>query len=242
MASQIDGVLKHLQRFRCSNFDAVPETPGLYAWYSVPTLGPKDYQMDVVNGEDLGATRLREALGRHTSRFMVPPLSIHAQGRFTAAWRGEIPSEGVREECQRMSAEASVEDSRNPLEKVLRAPVLRALLVEVLSLSTPFLAAPLYIGVSDNLKRRLNEHRDLLLNYAGIAAKTPDSRNDFLQSGKNFALRAIGSGFSPDGLEAWTLSISEWVPDQVSMADLRVLAEGAEWLLNRWYRPLHGKR
>lgn len=50
-------------------------------------------------------------------------------------------------------------------------------------------------------------------------------------------------GFSVDTLTAWTLSLTRLQPDtSIDVNTLRSVAETAEWLLNRWYRPMLGKR
>lgn len=245
MSSPLNHLLPYIHRFRSTDLDDAPETPGIYAWYSVLAIGPKDWELDIIGGVDRGIERLGQVLARHSSRFSTPPLEVSAIGRFTASWKGRLFSDGVQQ-MQRSLSTTSQEPSTSShppfLSQVLAGPHLRKALVDILGLATPLLSSPLYIGVSDDLRRRLREHAGMLQRCAKVVARDPSARERLLEEDTQFAFRAIGSGLTLENLEVWTLDLSSALAKQYSNQDLRTLAEAAEWLLNRWHRPLHGKR
>jgi hypothetical protein len=243
MSEVFQGLLPHLKRFTVAGVQNAPAVPGIYAWYSVLSLGPKDWEVDIDAGVDRGIGRLRMALSRHTARFAVPALEVIARGRFTASWRGEVQSDGSHELSEGLLNDQDEEEGAGALAKVLSAPALRSALVRVISAATPVLAAPLYIGVTDDLNRRLGEHASSLQKSLEAVARDPSARGRLLKSDKSFAFRAVGSGFTLDHLEVWAIDLGALVGNQqLSPSEIRTLAEACEWLLNRWHRPLHGKR
>ena len=108
--------------------------------------------------------------------------------------------------------------------------------------STPFAAAPIYVGVAKNLNDRLRQHTEQLFKLAELIRKNPENKRKLLESDKStFASRALATGFNEDTVVVWTLNLDSLFQG-VEREDLRAVAESAEWLLNRWHKPLLGKR
>lgn len=237
-------LLPHVARFAPNQVATAAEHVGIYAWYPVLDAGEADWRIEFKSDVDLGIERMRSLLQRHSARFNTPPLEVHAVGRLTAQWRGSIPgsSGSSLEEFLSCPAEDEGASHRTAFHAVLNAPGQRKRLVEILRFAVPIFSAPVYVGISDNLRRRLRDHVRDLMNLYETVQKDPDVRIRAQQKDMNFATRAIGAGFTPDTLEVWTLDLESAFEDATDPEGLRDLAEAAEWLLNRWSRPLFGKR
>jgi hypothetical protein len=218
----------------------------MYAWYPILDAGAADWGVQYAEGRDLGIERLRSLLLRHSSRFNTPPLQVKAIGRLTASWEGSIPGFGASIMEQVISRQdespeaAGAVRARQALGQVLNAPRQRQRLVETLRLAVPAFVAPVYVGISDNLNRRLSEHVATLEKLYDAVIRDPSVRDRIPDT--NFASRAIAAGFTPDTLEVWILDLETAFEEAETANELRILADAAEWLLNRWSRPLFGKR
>jgi hypothetical protein len=107
--------------------------------------------------------------------------------------------------------------------------------------SQPFLTAPLYIGVTNSLKRRLREHADLYNELRDSVANEPERLLDIKRATEThrteFAHRAVAAEFEPENLSVYVRTHSSSLP----ASDVDRLLRSAEWLLNRWHRPILGR-
>lgn len=78
-------VLKHVEAFSCLDVDEAADNPGVYAWYGALKAGPQDWEMKLLNGDDLGLRACRLLLQKHTTRHASPPITLEARGAFTTA-------------------------------------------------------------------------------------------------------------------------------------------------------------
>jgi hypothetical protein len=201
----------------------------------------------LADGEDLGDQASRSLLQRHSTRFASPPLKIDARGAFFTGWRGDI-QDSTQDKLRAALAGKTTANEQgtgelepSQLDSVLASPQHREILIGILQLATPILSSPIYIGVAKSLRTRLRQHVDVLFKLANAAPATAEER-DRLLSDSRFASRAVGMGFSADTLSVWTLNLSAAYPGKSNTDALRAVAETAEWLLNRWHRPLLGRR
>lgn len=244
--------LKHMHRFTPLTIDEAPESAGLYAWYGTLDFGPKDWELDLVEGVDHGLGACRTLLQGHTTRFVGPPLRMAATGTFATEWRGDlrdVTSERLSEELgadsrsDRTDAPSDERVKFAKLHDILESPAQRSLLLGTLQAAVPVLSAPLYIGVAESLRVRLRQHVDQLFKLSDAVKRNPKARTKLINREKStFASRAISLGFTQDTIEVWALGLESLNPKHASPEQLRTIAEAAEWLLNRWHRPLLGKR
>jgi hypothetical protein len=145
---------------------------------------------------------------------------------------------------ERDTLEASDRAAAPKLQTALNTPAMRKALFESLELSAPIFAAPLYIGVAENLRDRLATHAHNLLVHSSRSARSSNYFRNVSDSKilSTFAFRAARQGFSDDNLEVWVLDIAEVADEAKNGQQLRVVAEACEWLLNRWHRPQLGRR
>jgi hypothetical protein len=249
-------VLKQLMKessiFDCFTVETVgtaPDSPGIYAWYSSPTIGKADWDVIFEDGEDIGSSRLRQSLSRHSERHSLLPLNVDAVAGFSATFKGLL--EDTSYFVKGTDGQDTTIGNSN-LQEILSAPVWRGVLVQALMLSTVFFASPIYIGVAKSLQNRLGQHARKLLKLTDGVKNDQTKRENLLKRSENtpidnaFAARAVGKGFSPENLIVVTMRFDQLKIDgnahSLSEDDLRCIAEAAEWLLNRWHRPVLGVR
>jgi len=230
-------------RFSVQDVGKAPEQPGLYAWYGKLDVGPADWAEHLVDGEDLGARLLRDVLRRHTTRFQN--RGLHAEvssSSFRMKWTGELSDVTTPELAElltdRLPAGQSPDD-RRLLPQALEHAKLREALVTTLQITSPILSSPLYIGVSDNLRRRLGDHVRALYRLMRSDDRScdlePDQRDDF-------ASRAHDQGFTDATLEVFTFNLGELLSTDLRGEQLQAVRLAAEFILNRWHRPVLGKK
>jgi hypothetical protein len=233
-------LLKHIATYRCLDVDEAPETPGLYAWYGLLGAGPLDWELRIEHGEDAGEVTCRHLLHSHTTRFVPPRLEIEARSPFDIRLRGYLQDALADKLQAKFDDDEAKEDL---LSSILTKPTHRKWLLQALNAATPILSSPIYIGVAANLRTRLLQHAEAFYKLADarVHGLSDEHRYQLLKN-KNFAARAIGMGFTPDTLSVWTLELSSLCDDSTDAEILRKIAEAAEWFLNRWHRPLAGRR
>jgi len=247
--------MKHPCLLPFDDVEMAPERPGLYAWYGRIYSPAGDYKRELDElGKDLGEQRFRELLAKHMLRFQLAPFEIRGRSHFGVDWRGAMQDRN-RDNLQdlllgRVSADAKLNDEQKGFTKnlsfVTKDEKRRASLAKLLTEVTPLLTAPIYVGVTKNLRVRLCEHakmfRDLQDGIGSDKAKLEALQRKVDNEGAEFAHRAIASDFSPDHLCVATLDVSEVLGNNLSDDELRQLAGVAEWLINRWHRPFVGRR
>lgn len=234
---------ENAQAFAASDVDRVPEVVGIYAWYGVLDAGRKDWELENVDGVDAGQHRLLKLLQYHSARHASPPLRITALSRLAASWSGELESDAGNNLSEML---AGVKDGEEAglaaISTALKSPALREAMVQALHAATPVLSSPLYVGISVNLRERLNRHVNQVRRARAVVARSPDARQRLLEEGRNFATRAVGSGFDVESLLVWVVKLEDMFRDRLDKNEARIVAEATEWLLNRWHRPPLGKR
>ena len=238
------------ERFNPDEVGRASNSPGLYAWYGVMVAGPPDWQMNIEQGTDHGEENSRKLLRSYTARHHGPELEIQATGGFSTVWQGQI-NDSSNLDLQDVlaaplnNAEADGNVPAPKLQRTLSSPNARKLLFKALQASSPIFASPLYIGVAENLSKRLEQHAKMLFKLWHVYSNDPAKFEKVLDSQRfkgQFAVRAVQRGFSPDTVEVWTLPLEHLNEDGLTHEDLRVVAEATEWLLNRWHRPPLGRR
>lgn len=247
----LDELLRYYQAFTLETISQAPNVTGLYAWYAALGAGPKDWELDVVNGSDVGIERLRGLLKRQTDRLGFRTLEATAIGSFSQTWTGMLSdqtSDSLREVLAESSSSRRSENydrQRAPkLQESLDSRDSRLLLVKALDLAIPCLSSPIYVGVAENLNSRLSTHARDVNRLAAAVARNPNIRQRLREETRtSFAIRAIASGFLPSNLRVCTLNLDLLCKDlEVTNQDSRAVGEAVEWILNRWNRPYIGKR
>jgi hypothetical protein len=244
------------QAYRFNEVEQSPEAIGIYAWYGVLHVGPIDWKDSTRNGMT-GESSLRSALVRHSQRFRPQELSALAR-RNWHVWKGRLKDERFQNFIERVlqghedgtmigatpQAKALARD-RAAVSATLSDQNSRGALVRVLTNSIPILSAPIYVGQTDNLQRRLLEHKSAFLSISSYDIVNPglDGGHRDRELDKTFAGRAAQSGFSSENLVAWTLNIDKLLGGDIQSVEQRKqITKSAELLLNNWAHPVLGKR
>ncbi len=241
------------KKFTCSTVSQAPESPGLYAWYSKVDIGDSDYVKQIFEGKDEGATRFRASLARHTGRHNLPDMHVHIHSSFESEWKATISELTTERFVETLygnppvdeQAEQGIKKRLAALDKSFETQKTRQLFKRILEDSVPIFASPIYIGVSDNLRRRLTEHVQYLQRLARALDREPQQREDLRRSASQsglFAARALAAGFDENLLEVHIQDFSEFAGGEFTVEQLRDIAGSAEWVLNRWHKPYLGRR
>ena len=241
----------YYQLFSLETVSQAPKASGLYAWYAGLNAGLKDWELEIVDGIDVGTDRLRSLLKRHTDRYCFRELEATALGTFSQTWTGQLQDQTASSLRSALAASTNVQaqdgydQKRAPkLQSTLESREKRRLMVKALEMALPILSAPIYVGVADCLHTRLSQHVREIHQLTNTVLNDPASRERFRNEKKtNFALRAIAAGFSPENLQVWTFNLDLLIEDlEGKTQDARTVAEAVEWVLNRWHRPYLGRR
>jgi hypothetical protein len=249
--------LNEIDRFDFNSVNLAPESPGVYAWYARFPAGYADYVRDMAadGTTDLGEQKLRQLLLLHSRKFEPEGYKIEATSTFETVWKGRLHPQ-TAERMDRVlsgvgideSVWGSKEEAQNisAIQRPFRRQTTRHLLVELIKHAAPFLASPIYIGTTDNLRRRLGEHTSRILQLAEYMASQSERREQALQEirakGSTFAARVTALEMAPEHLEVYTLDVGKFSEEhKLNSNETADLAAALEWLLNRWHRPIAGR-
>ena len=201
--------------------------PGLYAWYLTMRLGKADLNTP---------ENTTQALNKFAETMCYPPLLMNLQGHLNLQLEGELKHVHF--------GHANNKHNSPLLQEVLNDPKGRQTLSNIFELAVPLLCCPLYIGVSNNLKNRLNQHTKLIQTYQEekvqreieLANIAPVDDQEDLEHDKNFAMRVVERKINPNNLIVGTIYPKENTPI------VRKAVEAAETLLNRMFYPILGRR
>ncbi len=243
---------------KCFDFNEVenaPSAPGVYAWYAKLQIGIADWRSNFDhNNNDLGEFNLRQLLVLHSGKFDPPKYQIKAKSNFELEWKGELTPQLAQSFDKYLAngneADWKIED-KNKLKEVKKIQLpfkkekTRATLVKMLEETCPFFSSPIYIGKSDNIKRRLKEHADDIKKFSRALSSEPEKRQILIEHIRNnessFAARVTALGFAPEQLRVYVFDLQELEDGNYSNDELETFASTIEWLLNRWHRPIAGR-
>lgn len=207
----------------------VSSQAGLYAWYMRMQVGKAN-----INSPE----NMTKALCKLSQSICYPNLEMHLQGHLNLQLKGDLNHIWYGHGENEHSA---------ALKEVINDPEGRMILGEIFDLAVPLMSSPLYIGVSKNLKARLQTHTRLIDAYKKDATRRkaeldntlPVDDADSLDSDKSFAQRIADRGINPNLLIVGVMFISH---NKRSPEMIRRAIEAAETILNRMFYPILGRR
>lgn len=153
-------IQKDEQKFDYSEISNTPSAPGIYAWYYMPEITVADIQetISVVQnlrdkGDQSGAElAIEDILEKSLFRFFKEePYHAHIQGPLKPKYEGNL---------------SQINQISTSLVKRLSITPERLFIIkEAIETSAPLFSSPLYIGMSDNLRKRLKLHKSLIARY-----------------------------------------------------------------------------
>ncbi|MDC6168390.1 GIY-YIG nuclease family protein [Paucibacter sp. XJ19-41] len=204
-----------------SEIDLAPESPGVYAWYSRLVISKADIDA-VINrvreakeqGEAQARAEVEDALDQFIfSPYRETPYQVALRGQLKPKFSGEVIHEPSRSESLVARLAANPERFRT--------------VSEVLKTAAPWFTAPLYIGMAINLRSRLKQHRNKIVELRDLQGH--GSIDDAAEAG--FANQVVARNFDPTNL---FVHIAEVNVDTGEHNDL-------ENILNRINYPIFGR-
>lgn len=203
---------------------SAPTAVGLYAWYILPAIPAANLQ----------SRRNTEGSVREIARTLrFPEVDLRIEGHLSLDLRGTLAHRHLGDAAR---------DLPDSLEAVLGTATSRQLLADALQASVPWLTAPVYIGVSSNLRRRLGRHQQLMRSTEiDEHVQHPDgaeaAKRDYA-FGREIRARRV----ELNNLLVCLMPIHRLSSSGLSADDLRRTVEGIETLLNRLFYPILGRR
>jgi len=211
----------------CYSFEElfkVPSAPGIYAWYLMPSLSVAD-----LNGSK-DYSSFTEAIYSYMKAHHHPELNVGIKSNFMADWSEKI------EEKSHLDWKDKIRDIPNK-NSIFEEEKNKPVFLELFKSSIPYLSSPLYIGTSDDLNKRISEHRSELNTFHKIRTNNFKAISELEERDvNNFARRVIKRKIHPRNLILWTASINS------SSSYNDKIAESIEWILNRCHSPKLGVR
>lgn len=204
-----------------SEIDLAPETPGVYAWYSRLVISKADVD-DVVKrvrmagqeSEAKAQVEIEDALDKFIfSPYRETPYQVALRGQLKPKFSGEVLHEPMK--------------SDSLIDRLASNPDRFRTVAEVLKSAAPWFTAPLYIGMAINLRTRLKQHRNKIVELRDLQGLV--SIDDVAEAG--FANQVVARNFDPTNL---FVHIAEVDVDTGEHNDL-------ENILNRINYPIFGR-
>jgi hypothetical protein len=222
--------------FRYEEMPDIKAKPGIYAWYYQPRIEP-NWSMDNVV----------EEISNIAKRLRLEDSKIQFKGKLNLSLIGSVNHITLGDEGHSWGFSDSWKDQMERDEA-------RIFVTELLNIAAPILANPIYIGISKNLKRRINDdHLKIFLNQ-----KKSDS--SWTKQASPYHLDDDGKEKRAGGLEVEHLIVgvrymhasAEFESDESKEAakslvnlddnDWSKFSECAETIVNRLFYPIFGKR
>jgi hypothetical protein len=204
--------------YRWNELSKIPSKQGVYAWYYVPEITDFDLKNVIQEirdnpeqAENMVSTFLYDFIFKY---FQEEPYKASLFGSLKPKYEGSI--------------DHKPELSTSLIERIIEKPDRLNTIREVLEKSVPNFSSPMYIGMSKNVHRRIQEHESLIRKYSSIPQSIihePSSRD------QSFAMRLCSRGIPPNQLVVCVNIVD--VSDD-SYIDI-------ENILNRIHYPLLGR-
>lgn len=197
-----------------------PDSAGAYAWYYTPRIAKFDIEKIEKEIKTIGAHDRREAHDilkaflstRLFSTFEEHPYDVSIKGKLKPSYKGQLQHQ------------FSVSDSL--VNRLVDEPERISDIFKYIEKMVPLFASPLYVGMADNLKRRLSQHVNLIIRFRDSGVPSAEGSVD-----AGFAAEVVRRNMSPQNL-----SVSIYpVDDKFD----RVHAD-VENILNRILHPVIG--
>ncbi|WP_329092385.1 hypothetical protein [Streptosporangium sp. NBC_01469] len=233
--------------------DSAPNGPGLYAWYVRPQVSIS--KSDTIADEEEAAAAFLDALQRYALVYEPPSIDLRGESAYEARWAGKIHveyplsalGEFVQPGTPQIQGGASdtggaEESAARSLFRAAHSYTKRNSLTQVLDQAIPIFAAPLYIGIAADLKKRLSRHKSDFTRISDYLRNRPDDRSRAIKQARSFGHRAAARQVAMEDLEVWVLDLEPLIHAGMSGDDLRDITRSAEWYLHRLFSPILGRR
>lgn len=221
VADAISATYRVCEMYHWAEISNIPSSPGVYAWYYEVNISEKDITFfkdrienakNKENGKPIKVVKsfLEEKVFKF---FKEKEYKVDIYGELKPSYRGSLSRD----------QDGSTSLSKRILENPSRIEVIKKYISDI----TPNFSSPLYIGKSDNLKRRLKSHKRMIRNRKkGEIYNEEEPEED-----RNFADRVVKNSMQPSFLYVETKVVEE--------GDINLDVEN---ILNRISFPIFGRR
>jgi len=202
-----------------------PESPGVYAWYFRPELTDHDIENLISNlkkDESKSKKLIEDFLNERIFKyFKQKQYQVEISGQLKARYQGKM--------------EHIQEPSSGLIERVQENPQRLLTIRTLLERSTPLFASPLYVGMSKNLKTRINQHCNF------IKQLRDKSSNSFLRIQQDFVLTEEEKSFAERVVDRELPPSRLFIAYQVVEPTEENVYVDLENIINRIYYPTFGR-
>jgi hypothetical protein len=205
-----------------SEIDLAPEAPGIYAWYSRLAISKADIEAVIkrVNAaKQIGDAEARIEVEEALDRFIFNP---YRETPYQVSLRGQLKPKFIGEVAHQPTKSDTL------IGRLVNNPERLRAIASILKTAAPWFTAPLYIGMAINLRSRLRQHRNKIIELRDVQGghSTFDDAAD-----AGFASQVVARNFDPTNL---FVHIAEINVDSSEHNDL-------ENILNRINYPIFGR-
>ncbi len=187
---------------------------------------------------DAAALDLERAVDDYARYHQPTPIVLSGADDYELPWSGVLQRRSISD-----SGDGKNSFAKTKLRTIYDDPEQRRLLIALLHQSQPVFGSPLYVGVADNLQKRLGDHlQDYEIARTSVKDQ-PQRAERYHFYGKTFGERIAGAGIPLNLLEVYVLpALENFQSDESTYMNDRHVAEGAEWLVQRIFKPEMGRR
>lgn len=212
------GIQKHLW----ADIVNAPALPGVYAWYYSPEITDYDLEQTIAQlkacpeadrpaAEQIVRTTLDTRIFKH---FREDPYQASIEGPLKPTYTGML--------------EHTFRVSSGLVQRIVDDPDRLRTIRNVLDMSAPMFASPLYMGMATELRNRLATHKSLIERYRRLHRQEAEPARD---TDAGFAWQIAKRKIPPDRLIVFTCTTAA---DDKTAVDI-------ENILNRIYYPILGR-
>jgi hypothetical protein len=185
-----------IQKYLWAELANVPEMPGVYAWYYSPEI--TDFDLEKTIEKVRSATNCAEA--ESVIRTMLDNRLFHhfREEAYTAVVSGQLKPSYTG------ALEHDTTVSNSLVSRLATDPDRLRSIRDVLALSAPMFASPLYIGMATVLRARLARHKDLIERFRSTVPRDGQATQN---SDAGFAWQVAKRKIPPERLFVYTCSI-----------------------------------
>lgn len=201
-----------------SEIDQAPETSGIYAWYTRIIISTADVNQIITEtnaAQAMGPAHARVVIESALDKFIFSP---YKESPYQVAIKGQLKPKYIGEAVHEpVKSDALIDRLANDPDRI-------RVITDVLRGVAPWFTAPLYIGMAKNLRQRLRQHRNKI-----VELRDQHGRDSSAEAG--FANQVVARNFDPTNL---FVHIAEVNVDTGEHNDL-------ENILNRINYPIFGR-
>jgi hypothetical protein len=226
-----------LRRLTALEVDRAPAAPGIYAWYVRFPLAVDDWHPRPGDGIDEAAVDMERAVDDYARYHQETPIVLSGADDYELPWSGVLTRRSISD-----SIVSTPTGAAGKLTRIYDDPEQRRILLGLLHQAPPVFGSPLYVGVAKNLQKRLAEHLQDYETARINLQDQPQRSEQYHFYGKTLGERIAGASIPLSLLEVYILPAVEDGNGAGTSANERRVAEGAEWLIQRIFKPEMGRR